>query len=184
MSRAFRSFLAVFFLGFAASLVDAQIASGSPPDGTPSAAGLDRTSFGNLSAGSAIPVQGSESRPRMTPGPTQATLIAAAELPGIGNHASNGTVEACPAFVQEAAVNPSVTAHPQQACTVPPTPHYVQYRAYIPADHLITAVFCYKGQALASPVPPTLTSRPYGFIEVLGDHSSFSTPIESSSTPI
>lgn len=58
------------------------------------------------------------------------------------------------------------------------TPHhyYVQYRAYIPADHLVTFLSCYVGQEKAGFVPSVIPLvKPSGYIEVLGDTSPFST---------
>jgi hypothetical protein len=66
----------------------------------------------------------------------------------------------------------------QNSCFVPAPTYYVQYRAFIPADHLLTAVPCYFEQAQASPVPDINVppfNVPLGAIIVLGDASSFST---------
>ena len=53
--------------------------------------------------------------------------------------------------------------------------YYVQYRAYIPADHLVTFVPCYFGQQKASVIPPFPGDPQSWWIEVLGDASNFST---------
>jgi hypothetical protein len=56
--------------------------------------------------------------------------------------------------------------------------YYVQYRVYIPADHLVTTVPCYQFQKRASPIPDLLFppfNDPLGVVEVLGDASAFST---------
>lgn len=56
-----------------------------------------------------------------------------------------------------------------------PHHYYVQYRAYIPADHLVTSVPCWRGQEIASIVPDSPLQLWGGLIEVLGDASPFST---------
>jgi hypothetical protein len=88
-----------------------------------------------------------------------------------------GAVPGC-SNVQQETTSADAAAVPQQkVCKVPPTPHYVQYRAFIPADHLVVYPSpCFIGQAIASLIPPpTPFPVPMGSIMVLGDASSFST---------
>jgi hypothetical protein len=73
---------------------------------------------------------------------------------------------------------PSPYPRPFPHCPPNPLPHFMQYRAFIPADHLVTAVPCYLEQEQASLIP-SINSVPFnvplGLIMVLGDASSFST---------
>ncbi len=82
-----------------------------------------------------------------------------------------GGLAGCPADTQET-VNPELTG---QVCRLPPTPHYVQYRAFIPLDNLLTIVPCYAGQPKANPLPPIPGEAPLGLIKIMGDASNFST---------
>jgi hypothetical protein len=103
----------------------------------------------------------------------QFPLLAATELSPIKARAMvAGGLAGCDDVQQETA-SPDVTS--QLVCRVPPTPHYVQYRAFIPADHLVTAVPCFIGQAQASPVPLVAGAPAFGLIMIMGDASNFST---------
>lgn len=114
----------------------------------------------------------------LTSAAQQTPLMVASAMPSPNGHAMiGGGPGSCVDTEQEVAISSS-TVVPTRSCPVPPTPHFVQYRAFIPADNLVTTVPCYLGQQQASPVPPypyAPYNIPLGVITVLGDASSFAT---------
>ena len=103
-------------------------------------------------------------------------LVATVELPApAAIPTSAGLATNCDS---SPSADPALAAGAMQGSCPVITNFYVQYRAFIPADHLNTTVPCYLGQQQASPIP-SVNSVPYnvplGFVGVLGDASSFAT---------
>jgi len=154
----------------AAPLVASQVATGHSSAGAVKSPTADTVYVAGPEPGLAISVRGSR---KFEPDETQ--LIAAVAPPVIDPAAlAAGLPEGCSTSGQQPTTGVPITPK-QLVCKVPPKPHFVQYRSFIPEDNLVTTVPCWRGQALASPIPPTLTSLPWGLILVMGDASSFST---------
>jgi hypothetical protein len=128
----------------------------------------------------------------VTPGDTNTVTFLSNGTP-IGTATPNGSGIATLTTSTLAAGNNNITAsiaaggNYSAAASAPVTqcvltsPYWVQYRAFIPADHLRTAIPCYKGERIATPQFTLFGGVPvlvpgYGWITVLGDADNPSLP--------